>query len=68
MVFSQELAYMVTTVAAAARYQGMDFAINLLCEMILRGKVSEPEPADWFGSLLNPILYGFYSSPKYLYV
>jgi hypothetical protein len=38
MAFSQDHAYMVTTVAAATKYQGMDFASKLLCEMILAHK------------------------------
>lgn len=38
MAFSQDHAYMVTTVAAATKYQQIDFATKLLCEMILADK------------------------------
>ena len=38
MAFSQDHAYMVTTVAAATKYQGMNFAAKVLCEMVLTDK------------------------------
>lgn len=38
MAFSQDHTYMVTTVATATKYQGMDFASKLLCEMVLANK------------------------------
>ncbi|KAH0548583.1 hypothetical protein GP486_007873 [Trichoglossum hirsutum] len=35
MAFSQDLAYMVTTVATSTKYQPMEFAIEVLCTMAL---------------------------------
>lgn len=42
MAFSQDHAYMVTTVAAVTRFQQMNFAAKLLCEMILASGHGSP--------------------------
>ena len=46
MSFSQDHAYMVTTVAVATKYQGIDYAAQLLRELVLHKKYGFVRQAD----------------------